>query len=127
MQHSPGSARIHQCLERETIPVCRIRKHHRHARFQQDVATVGDGGIGEFHIANMSQIKTSYEGGRFDANGKRLSYRSEDVRTWKEENMQTLAREIILHLLSCEEECPQLDGILGNIFGIVSAYQKKAV
>jgi hypothetical protein len=58
-----------------------------------------------------------------------LSYKPEDVRTWEQENMQNwqpLAREILLHLLSCEEECPQLDGMLDNLLGMVSAYQKKA-
>jgi len=55
--------------------------------------------------------------------------KSEDVRTYKDKKVlggQIVAQEILLHMLSCEEECSQLDKVLDKLFGIFSDYQKRA-
>ena len=57
------------------------------------------------------------------------SSKSEDVRTYKDKKVlggQIVAQEILLHMLSCEEECSQLSSMLDSLFGMVSAYQKQA-
>jgi len=35
-------------------------------------------------------------------------------------------RELLLHVMECIEECPQLNMALANLFGMISDYQKQA-
>jgi hypothetical protein len=68
-------------------------------------------------------------GGRFDANGKFLSYKSDAVRTSARRKVlggQIAAQEILQHVMACEKECPELGITLDTLFETVSAYQQQA-
>jgi hypothetical protein len=39
---------------------------------------------------------------------------------------QVPMRELLLHVMECTEECPQLNMTLDKLFGMVSEYQKQA-
>jgi len=41
-------------------------------------------------------------------------------------NRYVLLQDLLLHVMDCQTECPQLNMTLDNLFGIVSAYQQQA-
>ena len=92
------------------------------------------------------QIKTPYMGGRFDTTGKKFTGLAQwdDVRTkgGKKQNVRNSnipsygegrkldwrvpVQDLLLHVMNCQTECPQLNMTLDNLFGMVSDYQKQA-
>jgi hypothetical protein len=73
-----------------------------------------------------NRSKAPHTGGRFDAYGKYISGRTDDVRTFAAKNAHELLLRTAQHLKGCEQECSDLLERLNHLFHLLPEYQSKA-